>query len=1011
MSDVVNIPKQPRLAVCEDYTELRRQGIEYLKQLGSALWTDYNIHDPGITLLELLCYAETEIGYKAGFRVQDLIAPYPGRLSSTELQALYEAQGFYTARNILTVNPWTARDYRKLLIDVLGVRNAWLRCKDCACGITLYADCKSSTLGYKKTEHPVRIRGFYDVRIELDEHPADGDIGSGKVLTVFPVPASGGAHRATLEMRFPQPHVAAERIPQLHALLQEDCILQSITVDAISGRRGQPVDVPAQQLYPALHRPLFVTMRLTFRENPAAAEATITLSDLPIRVWYREDADRKAITLAMLREVLADVSAGGGMARYLRMLRRAAATTADVEAVLHAHRNLAEDFCTIGTVPMEDIAVCADIGMRADADIERVLGEAYWRISQYFNPSVQFRSLFEMLDEGFVSESIFNGPALDHGFIRDADLDASEMKTVLYASDVINILMDIDGIERVSNLTLARYDENGKLVESQPWELQVTEGSLPRLYIHGSKVLVFKNELPFLPDPDELHDALQLHRGLEAKNKSVQTRNDFPVPSGSYVDNTSSYPLQYSLPDTYGLSPHGLPESVGTARKGQAKQLAGYLLVFEQLLSVYLGQLRHFRDLLSIDASISQSYFPGMLTETQLRGVSALYDAVTEPELLALLETPASWTARRNLMLDHMLARFAESFSDYALMLYSASASRQLAAEELIEDKISFLKALPVMTRDRGKAFNYRDPSAVCSPLNISGLEQRIRTLLGMNGLAGAFTPVIGYDAVSGSWTGLWEISNGATVLLRGVEQRAASRTETARLLAAHIETAADALQEAAGLKLHAKRGHNTVELHAGDDTVLGAHPQEFSKKADAETLIADIQAFLAGMEIAETIHVVEHILLRPKNAPSADFPAGDPVLPVCLPSDCSACGEEDPYSFRLTVVLNGEEGLANHGIEFRRFAERSIRQEVPAHLGVKICWVSSAQLTEFSARYCAWLSALAEEAPDAALLHERLERVLEEFVRLKSVYPRATLHDCVDGDDENRIYLNRTII
>jgi hypothetical protein len=1005
MSNVVNIPKQPQLAAYEDYTELRRLGIEYLQRLGSALWTDYNIHDPGVTLLELLCYAETEIGYKTGFRIQDLLAPYPGLLYNTDSQA------FYTARRILTVNPWTVRDYRKLLIDIPGVRNAWLRCKDCACGIPLYADCKESALGYEKTEHPVRVRGFYDVRIELDEDPVDGDVGSGKVFTEFAVPAPDAVHRATLELRFPQPHTAAQRIPQLEALLGEECELLSIVVDAISGRREQPVDVPAQQLYPALHRPLFVTLRLTFRESPAAPDTTITLSDVPIRVWYREDADRRAITLAMLREVLGDVSSGGGMARYLRMLRRAVAVTKAAESELHAHRNLAEDYCTIGTVPVEDVAVCADIRMRADADIERVLGEAYWQISRYFSPPVHFRTLFEMLEDGFVSESIFNGPALDHGFITDADLDASEMKTVLSASDVINILMDIDGIESVSNLTLARYDEDGKLVESQPWELRVTEGSLPRLYIHGSKVLVFKNELPFLPDPDELHDALQLHRGLETRNKSVQLRNDFAVPSGMHVDNDVMLPLHYSLPDTYGVGPHGLPESAGTARKGQTKQLSGYLLVFEQLLTVYLGQLRHFRDLMSIDASVSQSYYPALLKDAQLRGVSDLYDGVTEPDLLALLETSETWTSRRNLMLDHMLARFAESFSDYALMLYSANASRQLAAEELIEDKISFLNALPVMTHDRGKAFNYKDPPAVCSDANVSGLELRIRTLLGMNGLAGAITPVISYDAVTSAWTGQWEWSTGTALLLRGVPRSAATRAEVARLLTLHIEEAAEALQGGAGLKLNAKRGHNTVELHAADDSLLGAHPLEFSKKTDAEAMIADILAALHALDVAETIHVVEHILLRPRNAPGTDFPAGDPVLPVCLPSDCGACGEEDPYSFRLTVVLNGEEGLANHGIEFRHFAERSIRQEVPAHLGVKICWVSSEQLKEFSARYCAWLAALAGETPDAPTLHERLALLLEEFVRLKSVYPRATLHDCVDGDDENRIYLNRTII
>ncbi|WP_204349034.1 hypothetical protein, partial [Klebsiella pneumoniae] len=68
----------------------------------------------------------------------------------------------------------------------------------------------------------------------------------------------------------------------------------------------------------------------------------------------------------------------------------------------------------------------------------------------------------------------------------------------------------------------------------------------------------------------------------------------------------------------------------------------------------------------------------------------------------------------------------------------------------------------------------------------------------------------------------------------------------------------------------------------------------------------------------------------------------------------CKLCGEEDPYSFRLTLIMNGEKGLANAGIAFRRFAEASIRMEIPAHLGLKICWVKGDQLDKFEKLYCA---------------------------------------------------------
>ena len=109
--------------------------------------------------------------------------------------------------------------------------------------------------------------------------------------------------------------------------------------------------------------------------------------------------------------------------------------------------------------------------------------------------------------------------------------------------------------------------------------------------------------------------------------------------------------------------------------------------------------------------------------------------------------------------------------------------------------------------------------------------------------------------------------------------------------------------------------------------------------------------------------------------------------------------------------MLNGEDGLANKGIEFRRFAEQTIRMETPAHLGVKICWVSKEQLDLFQTVYCAWLAELAKPEPDRDDLHQKLVELLEVFKQLKNVYPKAALFDCVDGNDENRVILGNTVI
>src|SRR5664279_2347522 len=101
-----------------DFNTIRSDSIAYLGELTGAIWTDYNEHDPGITILEMLCYAMLDLNYRGKFPVADILARNPGDTSPDT--------NFFTAAKILGCNPLTITDYRKLLIDIDGVKNAWL---------------------------------------------------------------------------------------------------------------------------------------------------------------------------------------------------------------------------------------------------------------------------------------------------------------------------------------------------------------------------------------------------------------------------------------------------------------------------------------------------------------------------------------------------------------------------------------------------------------------------------------------------------------------------------------------------------------------------------------------------------------------------------------------------------------------------------------------------------------------------------------------------------------------
>ena len=109
-------PEDPAL----DYQTLRSIGFNQIATLSTNFWTDFNEHDPGITILEALSYAITDLGYRANFPIEDIIA------QSRKTQAELQQSQFQTAREVLTNEPVTYEDFRKVLLDIQGVTNAWV---------------------------------------------------------------------------------------------------------------------------------------------------------------------------------------------------------------------------------------------------------------------------------------------------------------------------------------------------------------------------------------------------------------------------------------------------------------------------------------------------------------------------------------------------------------------------------------------------------------------------------------------------------------------------------------------------------------------------------------------------------------------------------------------------------------------------------------------------------------------------------------------------------------------
>jgi|GEM_PF-528936 len=174
-------------ALLLDFDALRQRGIGLLQRLAGSTWTDHNAHDPGITLLETLCYVLTDLGYRTGFPVPDLLATAaePG----VEGDAVTgSGSGVYTPAQVLPSGPVTTDDLRRIVIDLPGVKNAWvervdttLAHHDAAQGLVSVAAASaadSSGAAPSPNVSDLRPHGLYRVRIEKSGLGEDIDGGA-----------------------------------------------------------------------------------------------------------------------------------------------------------------------------------------------------------------------------------------------------------------------------------------------------------------------------------------------------------------------------------------------------------------------------------------------------------------------------------------------------------------------------------------------------------------------------------------------------------------------------------------------------------------------------------------------------------------------------------------------------------------------------------------------------------------------------------------------------------------
>ena len=369
-------------------------------------------------------------------------------------------------------------------------------------------------------------------------------------------------------------------------------------------------------------------------------------------------------------------------------------TTIEQKKILHekvlerlqANRNLCEDFVDYREVKNQNFNLCADIELDPSANVSAIKAEIFFQVQNYLCPSIHFYSLSEMLgrkkkDGSFYSaDEIFDGPALQSGFIEEDELLNAELRTSIRLSDIIRLIMDIKGVQAVREILIMPVNEYPDLMAmplENKWVVAVEPGKKPMLNI------------------DFLND--------------------------------SYFNLRF-----YVLSDIGVESSSTSKRRALAYQLKGYLLFYDQIMADYFSQLTQIKELFSTDPAVQRTYYYQVVKSFKE------YERIYKPsgdDIGAMLgektENQLLHGERRNRFLDHLIARFAERFNDFANIVHSAFGA---GAESIAGYKCDFLASYPIISSERSLAYNYslKEISDLWDSNNVSGLERRLAKLLGM---------------------------------------------------------------------------------------------------------------------------------------------------------------------------------------------------------------------------------------------------------------------------------------
>lgn len=761
-----------------DVNALRNLGIERIRQLSGSIWNDYNASDPGITIIEALCFSIMDLGYRMTFDIRDLLTEEGFK------NPLYKS-AFYEPYRVLSSAPLTIDDYRKLILEnIQGVKNVWLRNVE-----------KEVTVPKEISGGKVSVKGFYEVFVDLDE------------------------------------------------------------------------------------KEVFVDL------------------DEKERKTKKEEKEK------------------------------------EIEILLHKNRNLCEDFVSINTVEQIPVGIEASIEVEPDVDYVKVIREITKNIAGYVSPELHLYSIEEMLEKGKSVSDIFTGPLPIKGYVDMDEIENMQDNRTLYASDVINIIMQVEGVSGVRELRFFVKNDDVKYVNIESHKISLKEECVGKevfRFVENNAVADkngsyngLYNNIDFFLNDFRFSISLTTSEIRKETKKERRINYVFDKDTSKNRNFDQYFTFQDSLPNVYLVGRESISSSETDLRKAQRLQLKGYLLFFDQLLADFLMRLNSAKYVLSWEKSKNLeewnkrqlTYLHRILTNEDVNDLKNVVDPSYEADFKEEVYDEERELKHKSRALNSLLARFGEDFVNFSIMQFISQSESDKSVKdkeyELICSKSSLLDKLPILGYRRAGAIDYHSELSLDDDFDGVGFDD------------GNYYPI----------------------------------------------------ERKLSIKFGLETYNPMKELHP-KLTNKRLHPDDASEK---ETIVFNDNR---KMDYHETfgLHVIEHNLLLPDN--ENDFL-------YLYKDERNRDYSEDPYSMMVTVVLPGWLDIVqNH--QFRDVVENAIAEEFPAHIAVKICWIGPLQMYRLEKAYFQFL----DEKADGIVKTKALHDLVDALSKMKNIYHKVQLSD-----------------